>query len=128
MSDSENIRLYVANETLTDKNVSYKVTDVSTDKVILQGSGVAKANASNELDSIKTIAEQTLLLIEYEVDGKAYRNHYLTGAPEYDYKKLISVPKKDYKDFPAPIKGKTFDYKKVKDWLKKAELLQLDGF
>lgn len=128
LSDNENMQLYVANETLTDKNVSYKVKDISTDKVILQGSGVAKANASNKLDSIKAITEQTLLLIEYEVDGKVYKNHYLTGAPEYDYNKLISVPKRDCKNFPAPIKGKTFDYKKVKEWLEKADLLQLDGF
>lgn len=128
LSNNENMQLYAANETLEDKNVSYKVTDINTGTVVMQGSGVAKANASNKLDSVKTINEQTLLLIEYEVDGKTYKNHYLTGTPEYDYKKLTSIRKKDYKDFPEPIVGKTFDYKKVKEWLKKADLLQLDGF
>lgn len=127
-SNKENMQLYVANETMEDTNVSYKVTDINTGKIIAQGKGIAKANSSDKLDSIKTINEQTLLLIEYEVNGKILKNHYLTGAPEYDYKKLISIQKKDYKNYPDPISGKPFDYKQVKEWLEKADLLQLDGF
>ena len=127
-SNKENMQLYVANETMEDTNVSYKVTDINTGKIIAQGKGIAKANSSDKLDSIKTINEQTLLLIEYEVNGKILKNHYLIGAPEYDYKKLISIQKKDYKNYPDPISGKPFDYKQVKEWLEKADLLQLDGF
>lgn len=128
LSNSEDMQLYVANETLEDKSVTYKVTDINSGTVIIQGSGIAKANMSNKLGSLKKINEQTLLVIEYVVDGTTYKNHYLTGAPEYDYRKLTSVGTRNYKNFPEPIFGKTFDYTKVKEWLEKAELLQLDGF
>lgn len=97
------LELIGVNEFPVEKEIAYKVTDLSTDKILLDRSGVTPKNSAVVLDSIKTIKEQTCLLITYTVDGKEYKNHYLTGEPTYDYATVVN-------------------------WLKKADLLNLEGF
>jgi beta-mannosidase len=97
------LELIGVNEFPEDKDVSYKVTNLETDEVVMEGSGTVGGNGAIVLGAIDTIPEQTCLLITYMVDGKEYKNHYLTGIP-------------------------TYDYKKVCEWLDKAGLLNFEGF
>ncbi len=97
------LELIGVNEFPEDKDVSYKVTNLETDETLLEGSGTVGENGAIVLGAIDTISEQTCLLITYMVDGKEYKNHYLTGEP-------------------------TYDYKKVCEWLDKAGLLNFEGF
>ena len=97
------LELIGANETAIDTAVSYKVTDIETGDVILSGDGQIPAFSNCKLYEIPKIKKQGLLLIEFTVNGKTYKNHYLTGEPNYDYKKVV-------------------------EWFKKAELLEIDGF
>ncbi len=102
-ANSKRMELCVANETQETKSVKYKVTDIESDKVIAEGEGEAAPLSTCDLTKFTAIKGQTLLLIEYTVDGKTYKNHYLTGEPTYDYKKVV-------------------------DWYKKAGILDIEGF
>ncbi len=101
--DESVMELCVANETQEVKAVKYKVTDIESGKVIAEGKGEATPLSTCDLTKLTAIKGQTLLLIEYTVDGKTYKNHYLTGEPTYDYKKVV-------------------------EWYKKAGILNIEGF
>ena len=102
-ANSKRMELVVANETQEVKKVSYKITDIGSGKVIAEGEGEAESLSTNELQKLTAIKGQTLLLIEYTVDGKTYKNHYLTGEPTYDFKKVV-------------------------EWYKAAGILDIEGF
>jgi beta-mannosidase len=97
------LELIAVNEFPTTKTVSYKVTNIKTNKVLLEGTKNIEENSAIVLDVIDAILEQTCLLINYTVDGKELKNHYLTGTP-------------------------TFDYNQVIEWFNKANLLNFEGF
>lgn len=100
---SKKMELVVANETQETKTVSYKVTDIESGKIISEGEGEVSPLSTCELEKLTAVKGQALLLIEYTVDGKAFKNHYLTGEPTYDYKKVV-------------------------EWYKKAGILDIEGF
>lgn len=95
--------LVVANETLEEKTYSYKVTNIADGNLLLQGEGKIAANSAEKIVTLTEEIGNTLLLIEYEVEGKACKNHYLSGKPLYDFKTVV-------------------------EWFKKAELLDIEGF
>ena len=99
----DKLELVAANGTQNEVTASYKVTDVETGDVILSGSSTIPALSSFDAATLPKIEKQGLLLIEFTVDGKTYKNHYLSGVPNYDYKKVV-------------------------EWFKKAELLEIEGF
>ncbi len=72
--------LKVVNDTLKDIKGTFTVTDLDTDKVIHRGGFGCKANSINNVCNTQlSWFDQKMLLIEWEIDGKKYRNHYLTG-------------------------------------------------
>ena len=97
------LELVGVNEFPCSKEISFVVTNLENDEILLKGTAKIDENGATMLGAIDTITEQTCLLITYTVDDKEYKNHYLTGEP-------------------------TCDYKKVCAWLEKAGLLQLEGF
>lgn len=97
------LELIAANDTMVEKYASYKVTDIETGDVILEGEGQIPPLSSFKIAQIPEIKKQGLLLIEFTVDGKTYKNHYLTGDIKYDYKQVV-------------------------EWFKKADLLEIEGF
>ena len=97
------LELIAANDTLKEKIVSYKVTDIETGDVLISGEGQVPPLSSFKIAQIPAIEKQGLLVIEFTVDGKAYKNHFLTGEAKYDYKQVV-------------------------EWFKKADLLEIEGF
>ena len=97
------IELVGVNDPLESKKVSYKVSDVASGEILLEGDAELEANGAKTLAFLDATDEGKLLLIEYQVDGKKLINHYLCGKPTYDYATL-------------------------RDLLKKADLLTVEGF
>ena len=91
------------NEYPADQQISYRVTDLQTDEVLLEGCGLIPKNGAAVIGSMDAISRQTMLLITYSAGGKKLKNHYLTGIPTYDYAQVVH-------------------------WFRKAELLTLEGF
>ena len=95
--------LCVGNETLAEKTVEFTVRDVASDKVILSSQITVPKNCTKEIATLKEPDGQGMLLIEYTVDGEAFKNHYIYGDP-------------------------TFDFETVKGLYEKAGILNLEGF
>lgn len=98
------LTLVGANEFLTEKNVSYKVTDLREKTIVCEGEVTLSVNGLDELDSIPFDEKNNhFYLIEWQCNGKAYKNHYISGPVPYDYEKYVG-------------------------WLKEGGLLQTEGF
>lgn len=76
--------IVITNDTLKEVNVKYKVTDADTKEILAEGICRIPANGIEKADSISLYySDKKMLLIDYEVDGKAYKNHYLCGLPPF---------------------------------------------
>jgi len=86
LSEMENWhhRVVIANDTLKEVTVKYRVTDADTKDVLAEGSAVICANGIQNADSIRLYySDKKMLLIDYEVDGVKHKNHYLCGLPPF---------------------------------------------
>ena len=63
-----------------------KVTDVETGKVLYKGKFSVGANDRSLVSALPVPEGQGVLLIEYETAGRKLRNHYLYGAPPFDFR------------------------------------------
>ena len=97
------LELCAVNESMQPKSVSYTVKNVETDEILVYGFTTIGGNSQHIIECFDNIKEQTMLLIEYTVDGVSYKNHYLTGEPTYNFEKVVG-------------------------WYKKAEILDIEGF
>lgn len=87
------------NEFLSDKTISYKITDLTDKSFVCEGKTVLSANSSKEIVQIPFDVQNVhFYIIKWECDGEIYKNHYISGNVPYDFKKTV-------------------------DWLKKAELI-----
>ena len=87
--------LYVANDYQEDKTVKYKVTDVESGEVIVESVVTAKADSVTHAWNKDMIeGEKRFYLIEWEMDGKKYKNHYFTNIIDIDYDYYASCMKK----------------------------------
>lgn len=106
MREPENgfMTLACANDTLKAHDFKYRVTDVTNGKIITEGNATVGKNVTEDVTKIPYTTDDTVFyLIEWELNGKAYKNHYISGT--------------------API---SFD--KCIDGYKKCEMLKLEGF
>lgn len=88
INDDNNV--VCVNDTLKDCNVSIKITDVESGKVVYQVSDVVvPANSAKKLSAIGELNGQGMLLIEYTANGQARKNHFLYGKPPFDFKKCM---------------------------------------
>ncbi len=93
-----------ANEYLCEKETAYKLTDVTEGKTVCEGSITLSANGLDDIAKVPFDSEKDhFYLIEWVVDGKAHKNHYMSGTVPYDYKTYV-------------------------DCLEKCDLLQTEGF
>jgi len=82
--------VYVTNDTLTDAKVQFKITDADTGDVFAGGSCTVPAGELVQVGSMTIlISDKRCLIIDYTVNGKAFRNHYLTGLPTYDVDTML---------------------------------------
>lgn len=78
------------NDTLREVTVKYKVYDADTQKVFVDGQTTVDRNGVKELDVLRGIFfSQRMLIIEWEMQGKTYFNHFITGFPEYKKEDMI---------------------------------------
>ena len=99
----EDLILVGAYEYLEDKTVKYTVTDFSDDSVVASGEITLSANQATDILNIKKDGKHHFYFIEWEMDGKTYKNHYVSGPAPYDFDTYVS-------------------------WLKLGGLLQTEGF
>ena len=93
-----------ANETLKEQMVSYKVRELCSDRTVLMGEVKIPPNAVAEIAELPQKSNQVeFYAIEWSVNGKVCRNHYVAGKPPYDFKQYV-------------------------EWLKQAEVFELEGF
>ena len=70
------------NDTLTDQQVRYRLWDADSRETLSSGEIVLPANQNWQVDLLRTFASDArMILIEWEVDGQKYGNHYLAGNP-----------------------------------------------
>ena len=87
--------LRVANDLQEDKKVSFKVTDLTNDEVLIESTVVAKADSVTPIWNKDMIEdEKRFYLIEWELDGVKYKNHYFTNIIDIDYDYYVSCMKK----------------------------------
>ena len=86
------IALYGVNDLTQAKQISYTVTNLTTGLQVLSGSAVLEAESSAAIDALAvTEDEQNFYLIEWEMDGKVYQNHFHTNLLKIDFKKYMDA-------------------------------------
>lgn len=89
--NSWNISFTASNDTLKVKTGTYKVTNLTDNTPIASGSFCVKPNSNDILCETPVMySAKGMFLIEWNLDGKRYINHYLYGMPAFeldDYKK-----------------------------------------
>jgi len=109
--DSWHCRVVAGNDSLQDAHGKYTITDADSGKVVMSGEFHTSANANQELGRLRiSHGEHRCFLIEWEINGRKFGNHYLLGKPPipFDrYKKwldrIAGLP--DAFDWQAIIKG-----------------------
>jgi beta-mannosidase len=87
--------LYAVNDTQRDKNVTYKVTDITAGEVIKEDIINAATDSSARIwDKPFADGEQHFYLIEWNFDGIKGKNHYMTGLKNIDLEKYRLAMKK----------------------------------
>ena len=92
--EEKNLRLVAVNDYLCVKSGSYKVTDLSSDSVVLKGTFTVEENSVANLKKLTRHEDMTIYLIEWRCDGKQYINHYLSGESFYSPERYIELAKK----------------------------------
>ena len=78
--------LRAVNDSFVTAEGKVKVTDVESGKVIYNGKFSVGSNDRSLVAGLPVPHGQGVLLIEYETGGQKFRNHYLYGAPPFDFK------------------------------------------
>ncbi len=87
--------LRVVNDLQEDKKVNFKVTDLTNDEVLIDSTVLAKADSVTPIWNKDMIeGEKRFYLIEWELDGVRYKNHYFTNIIDIDYDYYVSCMKK----------------------------------
>jgi hypothetical protein len=78
------IRLYAANDTFEEQDITYRVTDCDSGDILLRGQSRVAANSTKGLAGMNVSwSEKRLLLIEWEANGVRGVNHYVHGTPAF---------------------------------------------
>lgn len=97
-------KLIASNDTQQDINISYTVTDLRSDHIVLSDSCVITADSSISINTLsERTDEQGVYLIEWQAGEYSGKNHYLYGVGPFSFTDYVS-------------------------WMKKANLLHADGF
>lgn len=92
------ISLVGVNDLPRDTEVSYKVRKISGEgkehQEVMKGDAVLLADSAAELGKLEIAdGEKEFYLIEWDIDGKEYKNHYFTNIIDIDYKKYLNALK-----------------------------------
>ena len=89
-----NVSLVGSNDYATDKQVSFKVTDLACGDIVWEGSVVLPADSSIRIASLDTRERTAFFLIEWIYDDISCRNHYVTWEAPFDKEKYIQLSSK----------------------------------
>ena len=74
----------VCNDTREAVSVSYRVWDAESRDALVEGTFTVPANQNWQVGRIRSFASnQRMILARWEVAGREFGNHYLTGGPSY---------------------------------------------
>ena len=94
---SWNVSVIASNDTLKLVTGKFTVKDIETGNVILEGAFNTKPNSNESLGQIPVMySDKGVFLIEWEIDGERYFNHYMYGMPGFSlgkYKKWFEMIK-----------------------------------
>lgn len=80
----------LGNDSRTAYDVVWRVEDGETGEVLLQGNTHSPANENVLLGRIREMpGTQRLYLLKYEVDGVECANHFISGFPHFDPKRML---------------------------------------
>jgi len=88
------LKLYAVNDSAEDKKLTFKVTDLYTDRIICEGENIAAADSSVFMAETKEPQEESFYLIEWYIDGKKYTNHYTPKTQDISYRDYYKAIKK----------------------------------
>lgn len=91
--NGNNLPLYASNDCLEDKDVSFRITDITEEQSVLEGNATVCANAAQQISSI-LCKDKHFYLIEFTVDGATYKNHYYTGLLNISFENYLRDLKK----------------------------------
>ncbi|MEJ5200312.1 MAG: hypothetical protein WHX53_15440, partial [Anaerolineae bacterium] len=75
----------VSNDSRADADMRYRIWDAESDETVAAGEFRSRANENWQVGSIRTYAgDRRLYLIEWEIGGRKFGNHYVAGAPPLD--------------------------------------------
>lgn len=78
--------LYGVSDLHEEKQISYRVYDVSTGRTVMEGEKLLAADASTAIGAVPADTAPCFYAIEWKAeDGINGDNHYLHGTPKYDY-------------------------------------------
>lgn len=84
------ISLYAVNEFSRDEQISYTITDLTEGKLVGEGLVMAKASSSACVFSMSIEPEEKhFYLIEWEINGKKYSNHFMTNIRDINYPEYL---------------------------------------
>jgi len=85
-----NVKVIASNDTLEQKNGTYRITDIESAQILLEGKFSVKANAYKVLGKLPVMySQQGMFIIEWFIEGKRYLNHYLYGTPPFSFEKYV---------------------------------------
>jgi len=77
--------LVIANDSLEDADVHYRIHDADTQETVAQGQFRVPANENWQVARLRAFsAEQRLYLVEWTINGETFGNHYLAGSPPFN--------------------------------------------
>ncbi len=89
------ITLKAVNDRREPVALSYKVTDIDDGKEYLSGSADLPADGVTDLDSLRICqGEQKMYLIEWNIQGRTFTNHYTQGVTPLDPDRYLNWLKK----------------------------------
>ncbi len=89
------VKIVGVNDTLREKRGTYRAYDADTKEELSSRAFSISPYSKKLLDKIRVSrGEQRLFIIEWEIDGKRFLNHYLLGNPPFDlvkYKEWLKM-------------------------------------
>ena len=88
-------KVWLCNDSRESAMVRYIIRDGDTAEVLMEGEKLSEANENVLLGAIHELAgRKRLYLIEWEMDGRRYSNHYIAGFPCFDREQMLGWVRK----------------------------------
>lgn len=90
----EDVIVYLINDTNENVAVNYKITGIYGGEEAASGMATAEKRSAKEVITFRKGDRKVFYLIEWEIDGKRYTNHFHTGLIDISLDQYLSALKK----------------------------------